>query len=183
MCYFSENIKEWEFPTLNCLWEYCKTHEDPVLYIHGKGSSEFKKCMEDWRHYLQYFLIEKKEECLEKLKNHDIVGCNWTGSHFFGNFWWARADYIRKLKTPYDIASIINTKNRPWSGKKIAVIYDETKGYHYYEELFYGRHYRLFAEMWIGSFEPVSFYEVHKSNVMHLCEEYNELNYKSKLFI
>ena len=179
VCYQSKNLLEWEYPTLQKLYEHCQNNDGFVLYMHGKGSSEYKKCMENWREYLHFFIVEHAADCIQSLENYDICGCDWTGTHFFGNFWWARNDYIRKLKSPYDLASIIQLKNRPWSDKKVLVVHSEEKGYHYFDETkFYARHYRLFAEMWIGSKEDVKPYQIHKSNVMHLADEYPPKNYK-----
>jgi hypothetical protein len=183
VCYQSDNLFEWEFPTLQKLYEHCQKKDGQVLYIHGKGSSQYKKCMEDWRHYLQYFLIEKYSDCLEALKTYDVCGCDWKKTHFFGNFWWARNDYIRTLRSPYDISAIVRLKDRYWDGPKIAVVvYSEEKGYHYFDEnKFYAIHYRLFAELWVGSSLSVRPYNLHSSNVMHLNEEYIEKRYKIKL--
>ena len=175
--YSSIDLLEWEFPTLDKLWEFACQEDMNILYIHGKGASEYKECIEDWRHYLQYFLIERHEDCLRHLEEYDICGCDWLGSHYFGNFWWARSSYLRTLKSPYDIKSTLHVKNRPWAGKnqQILVVKEDKKGYHYFDEneKVFARHYRLFAEMWIGSNECVKQKEMFKSNVMHLTDRFN----------
>ena len=56
-------------------------------------------------------VVERWRSCVEKLeRGYDTVGCHWltpdayrqiVSSPFYGgNFWWAKADYIRKLPEP-----------------------------------------------------------------------------------
>ena len=49
---------------------------------------------------MEYFLIEKHEQCLESLNSHDVCGLNYhdNNPHFSGNFWWATPHHIKKLK-------------------------------------------------------------------------------------
>jgi hypothetical protein len=84
-----------------------------VLYIHTKGvtgrNGEFPpkdriKNVKAWRHFLEYMLINKHEECLELLEKVDICGVNWRDRkdkvippYFASNFWWANADFISTL--------------------------------------------------------------------------------------
>ena len=42
-------------------------------------------------------MVRNHQECLRELLRHDAVGTNWRGNHYSGNFWWARAQHIRKL--------------------------------------------------------------------------------------
>ena len=85
--------------------------EDRFLYIHSKGVSKSNGInAEDvfwWRTWLEYGLMTKYEECLEKLKEYDVVGVNYSerliGKHFSGNFWWATGKYY--LSLPTDISN------------------------------------------------------------------------------
>lgn len=76
----------------------------PILYFHTKGVSApghrgkyvWRRSMEEyvvrlWQHNLQFISDES---------GYDAVGLNWCSvglQHFSGNFWIARADWIRRL--------------------------------------------------------------------------------------
>lgn len=85
--------------------------EDKFLYIHSKGVSKSKGINEEdvfwWRTWLEYGLMTKHEECLEKLNEYDVVGVNYSekliGKHFSGNFWWATGKYY--LSLPNEISN------------------------------------------------------------------------------
>jgi predicted O-methyltransferase YrrM len=77
-------------------------------------STHIPGAVKDWRHYMQYFNIEKWEDCITKLgEGYDCCGVDWVETpylelkfaiqHYAGNFWWARNDYIRKLTHPLRI--------------------------------------------------------------------------------
>jgi hypothetical protein len=80
---------------------------DRFLYIHSKGVSRVhakgivSECIYLWRNYMEYFLIANYKKCLEKLKDHDIVGVAYKdeqiGPHFSGNFWWSTGKYFKSL--------------------------------------------------------------------------------------
>ena len=82
------------------------TENTPMLYLHTKGVSyshpEIKKNVNAWVRYLDLYVINKWEECLQSLNNYDIAGPFYTGggglgSHFQGNFWWANSEYLKTL--------------------------------------------------------------------------------------
>lgn len=90
-----------EAETLCNIWEYCQTNDSNVLYLHSKGVTKPEnKNIQDWSNLMEYFLIEKHEQCLETLSCHDVCGLNYhpNNPHFSGNFWWATSDHIKKLK-------------------------------------------------------------------------------------
>ena len=105
----SENACEYEFPALKLLQETCCRTDCCVWYIHSKGVSktgELKTRIEDWRLYMEHFVIERYAFCIEALWDHDVCGVDWHRfpmPHFSGNFWWARSDYIRTLPEIGDI--------------------------------------------------------------------------------
>src|SRR6185503_10571017 len=75
--------------------------ELPILYLHTKGVSN-PGCQEKWlwRKAMEDHLIRNWKENLKALDDYDIVGVNWISRerpHFSGNFWMARASWIRKL--------------------------------------------------------------------------------------
>ena len=100
----SEDTSLFELPTIEKIsnfsknWRNCK-----LLYLHTKGITHNSGNVVDWRKYLSYFMINKHEECLEKLSHYDAVGCNYLTEpypHFSGNFWWANTDYIQSIDRP-----------------------------------------------------------------------------------
>lgn len=120
--YKDSQIARFEFLTLEHLQNFCKTDasdDSKIFYIHTKGiskkgkpdpiSAEMSSYLSDWRNYLNYYILERYEECVRQLNYADIVGVNWRGlgtgtaiyggvtNHFSGNFWWARAEYIKRL--------------------------------------------------------------------------------------
>jgi hypothetical protein len=107
-----------EFPTLEFLHREAleSTDEYYVLYCHAKGLTKpDNKPLQDWRAMLDYFMIEKWEECVAELdKGNEIATINWvdgtTGqhAHYQGNTWWVRASYLRKLKP------LLHPKDIPW---------------------------------------------------------------------
>lgn len=75
-----------------------------IFYMHAKGvrhwQTYLEKNMHAWRIYMEYFTIERWQECVHALDSYDICGVNWTLDpvpHFSGNFWWARAEYLRTI--------------------------------------------------------------------------------------
>jgi hypothetical protein len=103
--YKSNNVLEYEFPTLNLLYQKCLLEDCKVFYIHTKGVSVEEKGYRErcnlWREYMKYFIIEKYIYCVKYLEEYDAVGCElecWpTNCHFAGNFWWSKSEHIKKL--------------------------------------------------------------------------------------
>ncbi len=99
----SDNVEEFEFPALFKVQEICKEQECLVWYIHAKGVRHFgriKTRVNAWRAYMEYFLMERYQDCLSALETHDVCGVEWRPRpswHFSGNFWWATGKYIRSL--------------------------------------------------------------------------------------
>ena len=93
-----------EYGTLKNLHEYCQSNNGAVLYLHTKGvaNRQAEENQAAWRRYMQYFCVEKWQDCLKKLsEEYDCCGVNWWGDmekpHFSGNFWWADCEYVAKL--------------------------------------------------------------------------------------
>lgn len=125
-----------ESDTLKSLLAYANENDAKILYMHTKGVSRPSPEATDWRHMMEYFCIEKWEECVDLLDEHDAVGCNFMDEcdygfypHFSGNFWWATSRHIRRLDSSYLDADL-----------------------------------RVMREFWIGS-KGNSFYEIHNSKL------------------
>ena len=120
-----------EYITIKALYDYCSLKKDVgVLFIHAKGvtwtTTEQNKnniiqtraggftaqhiydSSQTWRRYLEYFLVDKWQKCVDLLSTHDIVGTEWIQTadienivyeipHYAGGMWWANSNYINKL--------------------------------------------------------------------------------------
>jgi hypothetical protein len=93
-----------------------------VLYIHTKGVTQASNPVIDWRKMMEYFCIEQWNSCLEKLNEHDTVGCLYMDDcyygyfpHYSGNFWWVNSAYVCKLNSSY-LYSGIRENREFWIG-------------------------------------------------------------------
>ena len=98
------NLNLYETPTINLLHEHALREDFYVLYIHTKGikSNGSNQNITDWVKYLTYFNIHKYDVCIKSLSEYDTVGVNlYIGNmyptHYSGNFWWSKSDYIKKI--------------------------------------------------------------------------------------
>lgn len=106
--------------TLRRIWQEACLHDrkEAVLYFHAKGITALNKTIllnEDyanfvhyvhWRRFLEWAVLERQTTCRQLLETFDTVGanfCMWPSPHYSGNFWWANADYIRKLPDPTEL--------------------------------------------------------------------------------
>lgn len=89
-------------------WKSKQSHLSPndvCFYLHSKGVSSVyheRQGIVDWRHLLEYFVIERFQDCLDALigEGFDTCGANWRPvpqPHYSGNFWWSRLDYLNQL--------------------------------------------------------------------------------------
>ena len=107
LIYYSKNINEWEFPNMKRIYYFSKNVKEniKILQIHTKGVLN-KPYSIEWRKYLEYFLIEKYDLCINNLNNYNCIGVNQQfyfdtvnkyRNHFSGNFWWTKSDYVKRL--------------------------------------------------------------------------------------
>lgn len=99
--YLGEDFEPAELPTLAWLQSFCLDHDGLVYYQHTKGVFRQGLGQEQWRRCMEHFVIHEHQQCIEALADHDLCGINWGDRgwcrFFGGNFWWARAQYIRTL--------------------------------------------------------------------------------------
>jgi predicted O-methyltransferase YrrM len=108
----------YEGQTLEKMYEHCQNDDGYVFYFHNKGmvsyTTHIPGAIKDWRHYMQYYNLERWEDCIAKLdEGYDCCGVDWVErhdikldfvvQHYAGNFWWAKNEYIRELKHPLHI--------------------------------------------------------------------------------
>ena len=133
VAYLSPTLTEYEVPTLELAWEWAKRNPDAaVMYAHTKGVSNPTDANKPaWRSLMTRYVIEAWEANVERLAEYDAIGVDWQQSaihpHFSGNFWLARADWLKQLNSP--------TEYRAKGGPTIAGNAWE----------------RMAAEVWIGS--------------------------------
>lgn len=137
----------WEYPTLELLKRNCEAADEEynIFYFHLKGLSRLGDArVTDWRHFMEYFMIDQWRACVEKLENgYDLVGTNiieqpWL--HSSGNFWWSKSSYIKKLEP------LVSPELYAWGtpSKLTGAILD-------------GGNFRYDHEAWIGSGSPTWF--------------------------
>ena len=97
--YRSERVDDYEFPALGLLQDACRTWSGLVFYVHGKGVSRSPMDQHGryWRAVMLDEVVRNHATCIDLLGDHELAGTNWRWNHFSGNFWWARADYVRRL--------------------------------------------------------------------------------------
>lgn len=139
---FVQNQQPWteETPTLILLRDFCADNPDyKVFYMHTKGVTQPMQSTHDWRKIMEYFCIEKWQDCVAKLEEHDAVGCLYMDHcyygyfpHFSGNFWWANAEYVNRLNNSYLFDGI--RQNREfWIGTGNGSLYSfHTTGLNHY---------------------------------------------------
>jgi hypothetical protein len=115
------DTNEFEYGALRIIEDLSRTEDFYCYYFHSKGVSvsektffkyakigvtyeELKKNLDSWRIFMEYFLIDKYNLCLEELYNgNDVCGVqlkktpNTEFFHYSGNFWWSSSDFIKKL--------------------------------------------------------------------------------------
>lgn len=111
--FFDKSFQPWyEATTIHYIQELVHSTDEEfyVVYTHSKGCSKPNSDHDrNWLRYLHYFMVENWKYCLKKLdEGYEIVSAAWLergeySPYFPGNFWWARASYLRRckrLKTP-----------------------------------------------------------------------------------
>jgi len=98
------NLLQYEGPTIKELWKKCNSVDEEfyVYYIHTKGASYGPNPKSDsWRREMAEFILGNWRRCVEQLDlGRDTCGIKREKDHYAGNFWWAKASYIRTLERP-----------------------------------------------------------------------------------
>jgi hypothetical protein len=98
----------YERKILSYMHDFCSknTNNVAVWYIHSKGINHSYNGLfnnvTSWRKYMEYFVLGRHSQCLEKLIDNNTCGVNFqnvqgTRYHYSGNFWWANSFYIKTL--------------------------------------------------------------------------------------
>lgn len=172
--------------TLHEIWNQSKNTHFYCLYMHSKGITHINTPLYnnilDWRKLMEYFLIEKYEECISKLNDYHAVGCNLSYMptiHFSGNFWWSKSSYIMNLPDPLDEDWL------PWYNFyfvtddvnfSVGHKYKPLNKQAYSESL---EHKKYNNEAWIGRIKNPNFYCIFSSNILHYSQVYPDNNYRN----
>jgi hypothetical protein len=110
----------WEGAALNAVYGFCqrqvaqKKEKTVVFYFHNKGASKYGPGWREslkqkaiwkygnslyWRKYMEYFLLEQPEVCIDQIVNHGAGTCGvlWQDDpwpHYSGNLWAASCDHL-----------------------------------------------------------------------------------------
>ncbi len=118
----SSDVKSQENNTLALLQIFSNFHSNAnILYLHTKENyyDKTKQNILDWINMMLYFNVYKFQDCLEYLTNFDTIGCNLKKTskpYYFGNFWWAKTNYINKL---FKIKNNIDAEKWILEGKNV----------------------------------------------------------------
>jgi len=101
--------EEYERPTLLHIKKQSEIDPPDTLYyyLHTKGLKHFGTSREqgvlDWINMMLYWNIERWEKAIEILSQdfYWTYGCNHSGVHYVGNFWWAKAHHIKTRLSSY----------------------------------------------------------------------------------
>ena len=143
---YSADAHYFEMATLRVLKVFSSVHDyAKVLYMHTKGASydEIFPVIEDWRHLMVHFLVERGEEIPELLDDFDVVGCNSMAEpnlHFSGNFWWANASYLATLKSP-DLSNRHEAERWVCSGEGVRTWTLHDSGVNHYQQRYLRENY------------------------------------------
>ena len=112
------SIDESEYEGFTLKRAYEEAHFNPdlkaVAYLHTKGISHMCgvrdhysdrkfRAVNSWRHQMEWGILDRWKEAVEKLDEYQVSGVNYCldpWPHMSGNFWWARADYLKTLIHP-----------------------------------------------------------------------------------
>jgi SAM-dependent methyltransferase len=107
IAWLDHRLTLYETPALKTIEDWVRINEGSILYFHTKGvSAPNDPYKRRWRDLMNQHVICNWLENVRHLDEFDLVGVNWRHcppiSHFCGNFWWARSDWIRSL-APFDL--------------------------------------------------------------------------------
>lgn len=88
-------------------WVHAARGDQAVLYAHTKGAHNQSEMNAEWRRSMTRHVVGDWRTCVSLLRDYDTIGCHWltpslyphvVGTPYYGgNFWWARASYLRRL--------------------------------------------------------------------------------------
>ncbi|AMV24187.1 hypothetical protein VT84_07305 [Gemmata sp. SH-PL17] len=92
-----------EYPTLAALKAHCDRANagEKVLYFHTKNVTGKGLYYTKWRWAMMASVVVPWRERVAELDRYDTIGfCRKGNEMYAGNFWWARAAWVRRLPVP-----------------------------------------------------------------------------------
>lgn len=110
----AESASGWEQETLDPLYDWVQDHDGLVSYAHTKGAANYAPINDGWRRDMEHHCVVEWRQPVEALTGcgMSIAGAHWyqggpssvpgfgTGGMFGGNYWWTRADLLRRNVPP-----------------------------------------------------------------------------------
>ena len=101
----AEDPKGWEQCTIAAMQSALPdmADSDIVFYAHAKGSAFPSEFNDSWRKTMQHFNVDHWRTMVDALTDHDIACIWWISANYHphphpqGNYWWARAGYLKTL--------------------------------------------------------------------------------------
>ena len=135
--------------TMNAIWDAisCVPDDTAILYAHNKGSFHPQAENNAWRRAMNEYLIEFWKTRVVELGWNDVAAWTWLPIGEFdigrpagpelidtpiasGNFWWANADYLRKLpEPPTGLTEADRIEAELWLGRADPTVGAETFGW------------------------------------------------------
>ena len=101
----------YERPALNLAQELALSSDMNFCYFHTKGvGNKWTDCrtrkpkvvnetkvtsVKSWRDMMEHYVIDRWEDCIDKLNTHDNVGPGCINGWYWGNFWWSQSHHLR----------------------------------------------------------------------------------------
>jgi hypothetical protein len=134
------HVIPYEGPALNALRDYCVAQhnaqeETVAFYFHNKGCTHYQGDWRDeavlnewgsyayvlfWRKYLEYFLLERPQICIDQIVQHGAAACGahlidsayYGDLYYSGNFWAASCSHLQSL--PPVTTEIVDGSEDQW---------------------------------------------------------------------
>jgi mannosyltransferase OCH1-like enzyme len=166
--HYGTDYKMYEYPAIHLIQNICKHEDCNILYFHCKGLLHKDDNIKDWIDYIEYFNIERYKHSISKLKEYDVVSCNYypregdpyykknpywftfLNKHYSGNYWWTKTSYVNTLKRleynkngendRYSAEFWIcsNEEGRFWSYYTASINFGELNRHRIYRNNYYG---------------------------------------------
>lgn len=109
------NYNLYEYPALQLIKNISNQEKNECYILYFKYNNLLCD-NKNYIDYLEYFNIERYKHSIKKLKDYDVVSCNYYpncddvyyvkkpfyftlfNEHYNGNFWWSKTSYIKTLK-------------------------------------------------------------------------------------
>lgn len=111
--YHGVPVTEYEYPSMKLIEDFSVANDCNLIYLTGLGTTGRTTERENKRNYINYFLIDKWQDCVYWLEQGwDCVGVDFREDpkrHFTGFQYWTKSSYFRTLPKVIEL----NTEKYP----------------------------------------------------------------------